>query len=700
MADEIGQQQNIENEQGTLTTRSDAGKGEEGVVKLWLQAIELATHEESNWFKRASETIDIYRDASDRKAKRYNILYANTEVISQAVYNSRGLPDVRARYGEGDPVNVMVAQVIERSLEYATDDSEHDFDQVIKNAVKDILLPGRCVDRVRYKPHFETRNKRIALTPIPQMDGSMKMQRADDASYLDPEDEWDTDDDGPFMEGESYEAITYEECYVEHVQWADFRRGPGKTWEEVPWIAFRHYLTKGQVEELNKEVGATIQMDSQVSQDGKYRQADNGTAPAPSIFKRLCVWEIWDKEKREVVWLAPSHKTGPLRTDEDPLNLAQFYPIPRPILAVEVPETLVPVEPYRLYKDQADELDVITRRLTALTRAAKWRGLYAMPEGGTELTELQSAEDGDLVPSQSAAAVAAKGGGIASFIFLMPIKELAETINLLTQRQQQVKNNIYEIMGIADILRGNSESRETATTSRVKSQWGSLRLQHLQQEVQRYIRDIFRLMAEVITEKYQPETLQLITGLQIPPQVLEILRSDAMRCFKVDIETDSTIQADLSRYQENANGFIQGSAAFFNAIAKPVEVGAISPDAAIAIFQGFARMFKLPRQASEAIANMKAPPPKQAQPDPAEQAAQQAEIAKANASIQKSQVDGQNAARQGQMDMALGQQKAQSEAQKIGMKSIQDAQKHKQEMTKLAAEAAANVVQMKTPAAQ
>lgn len=685
MADEIGQQQNVEAEQGVLTVRKDAGAGPQGVVKFWLQAIELATKEESAWFKRATDTIDIYRDAVDRKKKRYNILYANTEVISQAVYNSRGLPDVRSRYSEGDPTNMFVSSIIERNLEYATDSTEHDFDQVIKNAVKDILLPGRTVDRIRYKPHFETRNHRVALAQT--ADG--RMMRLDDASYLDPEDEWKTDDSGPYVDGESYEAITWEECYLEHVNWADFRRGPGKTWEDVPWIAFRHYLTRPQVEELNKEIGAEVEMDGEVQQDGKYRQSDNGTAPSPSIFKRLCVWEIWDKEKREVVWLAPSWKEAVLRTDPDPLGLAQFFPIPRPILAVEVPETLVPVEPYRLYKDQADELDVITRRLTDLTRAAKWRGLYAMPEGGTELTQLQNAMDGDLVPSQTAAAVAAQGGGISNFIFLMPVKELAETINLLTSRQQVVKNNIYEIMGIADILRGNSESRETATTSRVKSQWGSLRLQHLQQEVQRYIRDAFRIMAEIICEKYQRETLQLITGYQIPDQVMQILRSDALRSFRVDIETDSTIQADLSRAQENATAFVQGVAAYWNAIGGAVLNGAITPDASIDIFKGLSRLYKLPRQAQEAIEKMQPPQPKA--PDPAEQAKSQAEVAKAQAGIQQAQIEGRNAAIQGQADLANTQAKAAADTQKIQQQGQLQAMSHVLEMRKLAAQAAQQV---------
>lgn len=689
MADELGQQQDIQQAQGVLETREDAGKGAQGEVTLWKQQIDLATKEEDAWVKRASETIDIYRDASDRRKKRYNILYANTEVMSQAVYNSRALPDVRARYNEADQISKLTAVVLERSLEYATDDSEHDFDQVIKNAVKDVLLPGRCVDRIRYHPVIEKQNKRVALVPGP----NGAMMRVDTGAYLDPGDEWKTDDKGDsYLEGESYEAITYEFCYAEHVQWADFRRGPGKTWDEVPWVAFRHYLTRDQVIELNEKIGETISLDSAVQQDGKYNSADNGTAPSPNIFKRLCVWEVWDKEKRKVIWFAPSYETDLLRKDDDPLNLAQFFPIPRPIYAVEVPETLVPVEPYRLYKDQADELDTITRRLTALTRAAKWRGIYAMPQGGTTLTTLQAAQDGDLVPSQEAMSALATGSGLGDYIWMMPVKELAEVINLLTMRQEQIKMQIYEIMGIADILRGNSESRETATTSRVKAQWGSIRLQHLQQEVQRYVRDLFRLMAEVISEKYQPNTLQLITGLQIPPEVVQILHSDAMRCFKVDIETDSTIQSDLQRFQENATAFIAGTAQFFSAIGPAVEAGAIPAQSALDIFKGFARMFKLPKQAMDTIENLQAPPK---QPDQGEQAKQQTEIMRAQADVQKTQIEGQNAQIQGAVDAQRAQQDGQLAQAAHGMKMTELVMTHEAKMKQLAAQAATSVIKAK-----
>ncbi|MFX8715888.1 hypothetical protein ABTM38_19660, partial [Acinetobacter baumannii] len=51
-------------------------------------------------------------------------------------------------------------------------------------------------------------------------------------------------------------------------------------------------------------------------------------------------------------------------------------------------------------------------------------------------------------------------------------------------------------------------------------------------------------MAEVIAEHFDPMVLTQMTGRQVTPEVMQLLRSDAMRRFRVDIETNSTIAAD------------------------------------------------------------------------------------------------------------------------------------------------------------
>lgn len=532
-------------EGAVFDTRKDAGPGEEGLVRLWLEAIALADKTEEDWRKRASEAIDIYRDTEkDRKAKRFNILHSNTETLAPALYNSVPVPDVRPRYMAGNPLDKQVAQVIERALSFGID--TYDFNGVMKAAVKDRLLPGRAVTRVRYEPKFDEQGQ-----------------------------------------------VAYESVTCEPVEWANFRIGPARVWSKTPWVAYRHYLTREQVTALNKQVGATIPLDSRV--DGKEDDKDN---QAPDVFKRLLVWEIWDKEAREVLFIAPSYKIAPLRREPDPLKLEGFFDCPRPMLAIETPDTQTPIEPYRVYKDQAEELDLVTRRITALTRVMKARGIYASPMAGA-FSQMQSAKDGDFVPAENIEQF--MEGGLDNAIWQWPIEVVSQVIERLYLARDQIKATIFEITGVADVMRGQTDAGETLGAQQLKAQWGSLRLQDQQGDVQRYARDLLRLKAEIICTKFGAQTLSMISGIKVTPEMEQILRSDLMRAYRIDIETDSTIQADVVRAQQQAGQFIQGAGTFFQAIGPAVESGAMPPDVAIKLFMGLARPFKLGKQAEDAL---------------------------------------------------------------------------------------------------
>lgn len=697
---------------GDLEKPSDAGKGPAGQVKLWLKAIDLADKEEEKWRERGNEVIKFYRDASGStdavdKRYKYNILYSNTETMAPALYNSDPVPDVRRRFGEPDPIAKAAALVLERVVSYSVD--QYDFRATMDAAVKDFLLPGRAVTRVRYKPYMEKRFERVSVlkgengyakadgTPLP-----MEGEEIPDVK---------TDEAGSYIDGEAYEAVSYEEVYCEHVQWSDFRRGPGKTWDEVPWIAFKHNLTRDELKKLNPQVGEIMPLDGSIANDDKQSTSE----PTPDIFKRGAVWEIWDKNTKTVYFIAPAYKHAPLKVQEDPMNLSGFFPIPRPLYAVETPETLVPVELFRLYRSQADELDTLTRRLTALTKVMKWRGIYGTTDDGTAyMDQLRNAMDGDLVPSQSAFAFGNQGG-IGNYIWIMPLAELSTVIDKLSLRVEQVKNNIYEIMGIADILRGSTQASETLGAQQIKAQWGSQRLSKMQAAVQRYARDLFRIMCEIVGEKFSPETLATMTGLELPAskeaiaqqaqltgqqpppevvasptweEVMTLLKNDAKRSFRVDIETDSTIQADEQRFQRNLSEFATSFGPMAKGIIDLSTAGILPPEAGVSFMQALARGFKLPRQAMDALEQVASQPPKQ--DDGAAQAEAmkaQAEQARTQADIQKTQLDGQIAAQKGQMEAQRMQMDAVLAQQEHQFKMIEMTEKHRITMAELAAKA-------------
>jgi hypothetical protein len=65
-----------------------------------------------------------------------------------------------------------------------------------------------------------------------------------------------------------------------------------------------------------------------------------------------------------------------------------------------------------------------------------------------------------------------------------------------------------------------------------------------QRAVQKWIRDIYKLKAEIIAEHFEPQVLQEMTGTEVTPEVMQLLRSDKLRSYRIDIETDSTIFED------------------------------------------------------------------------------------------------------------------------------------------------------------
>ena len=644
--------------------REDAGEDDAGLARLWLDSITLARKNEEAWRKAAGEARDRYRgDKENQQSKKFNILYANTQITLPAIYNSTPIPDVRRRFGDADAIGKVAAQVLERSLSYSFD--AYDFGGNMRSAVFDSVLAGRGVLRVRYEPSFEE-------TEEEQQEEAEEY--AEEAAQP------------------AAPRIVFQKVCVEHVNWQDFIIGPGRKWEEVPWIGFEHRLTRDELEDRFGDLGATMPLDI-ITDDARARNSD--PRDVPDVFKRGTVYEIWDKEEREVLFVAPSLPSKILKRVDDPLGLQDFWPMPRPIYDVVDSGSLVPVVPYSLYKDQAEELDHVTRRIDKLVEQCRYRGLRAADIA--EFESLARAKDGEFIAVENAMQFADRG--LDKAIWHAPLETLVSVIVQLMQHREALKATIYEITGLSDIVRGASVASETATAQQIKAQFGSIRIQDRQAEVQRMARDAVRLMAELIGEKFDLETLGLMTGVDLPQaqqkmvaqqaammaqqagqpvpteieqiltvpswdDVLQVLRSDAMRGYRVDIETDSTVQADVARLKTNAAEFVQGFGGFIQAVGPAVQAGAMPMDVVADLLTAFARNFKLGRQAEDALERMgkiaAQPAPQQDQGAAAEAQAEQQRLAM---EMQAKQAETQAKAQLDQEKLALEAQRLTMEAQ-------------------------------------
>ena len=606
---------------GSLETPKDAGAGPEGVVARWEMELDLASKDERFWREQAADVNARYRDERNdttgnasapgryQGADRFNVLYSNIQTICPALYNQPPKPDVRRRYRDRDDVGKVVSDIMERALSYTLD--EKNFDRYMKLAVKDCQLTGRGITRVKY-----------------------------DAAFTEEENLGKGDVDG----GEEFEEVEREEVAFEHVNWADFRRGPGRIWAEVMWVAFRHTFSKDELEENFPKTAKDIPLD--YTPQGA--DSDDSADEVNDTFKRAVVWEIWDKKKREVLFICLGLKERPCKTLKDPLSLRDFYPIPRPMYSADYTDSLVPVEPFRFYQDQANELDALTRRISGVVDACKVRGIYDSTI--SELSNLMDSQETQLIPATDVLPLM-QAGGLEKAIWIWPIEKIAQVLGYLYTQREATKTIIFEITGIADIMRGSSRASETLGAQQLKAQFGTMRLDDMRRDVQRYARDLVRMAAEIIAEQFSPETMSMMTDVKLPTQeekqeamlrasgldpqqpipkqlqkilddptwedALQILRDDQQRTYRIDIETDSTIAGDQAQDQRNVTELLTGVASFIQNAGPAVEAGYLPLEAAKAMIMTAVRKFKMGREVEDALDMIGDDEDDEQQPDPA-----------------------------------------------------------------------------------
>ena len=541
-----------------------------GTARYWQREIDQASDFERNWRERGTRVVERYRDERDTGiigplTHRFNILWANTETLKGALFARMAQPDVRRRFNDGDASARQVAIALERALLYGLD--VYDSDLPIKAALEDYLLPGRGVVWVVYEPIIVKEKTKIEI-------------KGEDVDIL---------------EEEEIERLGDQRCRFDYVHWQDYRESPSRRAEDATWRARRHLFTR---EELT---GRGFDNAEDVQLNWSPERADD--AGMGETYNRAEVWEIWDKVKRRRLFVATGHKDV-LADDEDPYSLEHFFPCPTPLIAVRTNNTSVPVPEFTLYQDQADELDRITTRITNLIEGLRRRGVYdsSIPE----LAKLANATDNEFIPSDNFANLAQKGG-LAGAFQTEDISAITQVLAGLYNQRNQVLQAIYEITGISDIIRGGgTKASESATAQQLKAQYGSMRLRLRQEDISKYIRDLFRIKAELIAENYEPDILGRITGIEITDEMVEIMRNDKLRSYQIDVETDSTVFEDEEETKRTRIEFANTMGGF---LVQAIEATRAAPEItpiAFQILKFVAGAWKVGRQFEDVIGETEA----------------------------------------------------------------------------------------------
>ncbi|MGO6669951.1 hypothetical protein [Rhizobium ruizarguesonis] len=556
----------------------------------WQQELERAQRYFKSWHDRCVKIEKIYldqqSDQTNAAKRRFPMLWANTSVLQPAVYARVPQPVVERRFKDAQPVARMASELVERNLAYMGD--EADIDSIMRAVRDDFLLCARGTVWLRYEADFEPLDMGVQPSDPPANgglpEGLLGGMGEDD--------------------GAPPEAISDERVCIDYVHWSDFLHSPARRWKDVTWVARRVPMTD---EELEKRFGPDA-MTSLQAQGAGSNKGSNQTERAENEGKTH-VWEIWCKSENYTVWIADGAPVA-LEVSEPPLDLTHFWPCPRPAYGTMSTSSLIPVPDYVYYQQQCDEIDLLTKRVNKLTDQLRLKVFYPSGDGAISPAiekAMRPENDTVMVPIPEWAAFTDKGGSKA--IVTLPIDEVQKVIIACIQARKQLIEEVYQITGISDIVRGDTQASETATAQRIKSQWGSIRIRDRQSELARFARDIIRLAGEIICDQFQPETLMLVSGIKLPtmaekqqvqmqmqqmqmaaqqaaaraeqmgqpappppempPQlqqmmqqptideVVQLLRNDSIRGFQIDIETDSTIEPDEDAEKQRRMEFVQ-----------------------------------------------------------------------------------------------------------------------------------------------
>jgi hypothetical protein len=666
-------------------TQDEELKKAQDRVQAWLREIAQAQKREDEFRKEGDNLVKIYEGAKCESTP-YNILYSNTETITPAVYSNTPRPNVRPRFKSGDQtLATAAAKVCQNLLTYFVDCGDagySTFDELIVSAVTEGLVPGRGCTKFKYDAEVE----------------QLEEEAAEEGG-----------------EPTITERVAYATVCGEEVPWDRVLFGFAKKWKDVPWMAIAWPMTKEELVDNFGEVGKQVKLVGENTTAGTSSHEKGDDGEDANSQKIAWVYEIWAKRDKRVIFVSEGYPDGLLREAADPYELEGFFPMPKPLTFVTKIKSLVPVALYKLYQEQAEELNTITRRIKANTKALRQRGFYDVTIEGID--KVLEADDNEFLPASNVSALQ-QGQTLDRSIWMVPIIELVSVLQQLYTQRESCKSVIFEITGIADIMRGSSQASETLGAQQLKTQWGGLRLKKLQKAVSNYTIESLRIMAEIAFKKLDQETIIEMTGLEYPTaeqkaqaqammqqiqaagqevdpkqmdslqqtlampsweEILKVLRSDIQRQYKIDIETNSTVDLAATEDKQDVAELMNALAQFLNGITPLVESGSISIEAAQALLLAIVRRFRFGQEVEDQLKQIKAPGGGEQKPDPKAEAEQAKLAAETQVAQQQAELDGKRM----QQEAALHEQEMQQRMREMQAESVLKEREHQERMVEI-----------------
>jgi hypothetical protein len=440
------------------------------------------------------------------------------------------------------------------------------FDASVGRAIDDYLVAGQGTVWIRYEPKIGVEKERIPVQEVQgqAMEGmppAPPQYVTPDGASVDPE-SLRQDAEGYYVDGPETETLLDEKAIIDYVHWSDLLFEPARTWAEVRKIARKVHVSK-------KEFKAKFGKEA-LDNYGMWKQEKGESETEREVNRgKICIYEVWDRDEEKVFWVADGYPNI-LKESEPYLKFDDFFPCPKPLWATLSSTGLIPRPDICFYQDQQETLNQLCTKTQDIARYLK---VLSIGDGAEPaLNNILTAPNGSHIAIANYSRYA-QSGGIKSAYEVLSMAEQAAILQVLHTAIEQEKDQIYDITGIADIVRGVSSASETLGAQQIKSQYAQNRIASRQREVAKFCREVVSLIAQVIKNHFQQSTILKMSGTKGDPEVeefivsaIDLLRKDADSDFKVEIEVDSTKFADIDAAKQSAIELTNSLGALFNSL--------------------------------------------------------------------------------------------------------------------------------------
>ena len=581
----------------------------------------IESAEESIRVYNAQKQVGILNDAE----RRLNVWWYCINTLLPAYYSSTPKAEVNLRKRTGGVPYELGSVILERNTQFVMD-THFDFDKVGYNAALQFLLTGQSVLWARYAAKFETILEEIAVIKDPSgqlIDGSGRPYTGD-TSILQP------GEGNILVASMEVERKVREKALLDVIQYNDYNCSDARTEDEIEWQSRRAFLDRSQAEQLfGKDVAEDLVYDSfpEVMKKDLARKEDKYEGKAE-------LHEIWCEATNKVYWLQKTGEKIIIESSEPPTKFEKFYPC-SVIRQSADPDSVVPVSDYSHVRDQILEVERLTTRIHAVTQAIRTNFLYDAAMGPT----VEQLFAGDLKGTPIINWPSYKGrGGLQAGVEFYPVEPFVNALNTLQGARGSALQQLYETLKVSDLLRGTSEQYKSATANRLENQWSSLGLVVRQNMFSKFISDAISNLGTIIAEQFDEETILEIGDadalieptIYLPPpppappapemgpegmppmappmpppapdplqkidemkqQIIDLLRDNRKRSYRIQIASDSMIAIDQQQQQQDGAMLIQQAGQFFDQMRGLVDQYPPLLDFSISLFQNMIKRMK------------------------------------------------------------------------------------------------------------